>query len=266
MPTIDRRAVAAIMDRDDARADAAERTPLDVDVRTVGTEFRAFNLAAAAGRVQELSEARARVARAVSVALRHDAEPLLALRAYQMRAFVAAVRSWERDGQTNEDLRVLGGDFSDTLQRNRWCVAGTRELLMDDAILRTFFKMRWNDITGLREGPFALSLDEDRLRHAFLLAHPFMREEGTSDRPIDKALYEVRRGEAQLSTIQKLSTIDADYPADLARGVVYYRTARYGLAVQHFRRHLEAHSDGPQTLRAQNYLKAALDRTGEGSL
>jgi hypothetical protein len=34
-------------------------------------------------------------------------------------------------------------------------------------------------------------------------------------------------------------------------------------AAEHFRHHLERQPDGPYTLRAQNYLKAALDHTLE---
>jgi hypothetical protein len=255
-----------LVDRDDQRARAAESAPLDVDVRAVGREVRAYNLAAAANRAQEVAQARARVATAVAAAIRHDAEPLLSLRAYQMLGFVKAVRAWERSGEVSEDLWALGGDFLYALGRNRWCRGSSRELLMDDGVLRALFKARWNEITGLREAPFALSLDEDRLRYGFLLEHPFMRADSASSLPIDEALFQARRGEAQLAVVDRLSSVDPDYPRDLARGVIFYRLGRYGLAVEHFRRHLELAPDGPYTLRVHNYLKAALDRTGEGSV
>jgi len=44
---------------------------------------------------------------------------------------------------------------------------------------------------------------------------------------------------------------------------VLYQLQRYPLAVEEFRRHLDASPDGPYTLRAQNYLRAALERARE---
>jgi tetratricopeptide (TPR) repeat protein len=263
-PTIDRRALAAVLARDERLARAAEETPLDVDVRALGREIRAYNLAAAAGHRQELAEARARVARAVTVALRHDAEPLLALRAYQSLRFVEEVQRWQRDGQASDELRALGGDFVDMLEQSRWCVANRRELVIDDGLLRVLFKTRWNDITSLHEAPFALELDEDRARYGLLLRHPFVREGNVLGGRLEQALAQARRNEASLRIIDRLAQRDPSYPADLARGVSAYRMGRFGLAVEHFRRHLERQPDGPHTLRVQNYLKAALDRRAEG--
>ena len=46
----------------------------------------------------------------------------------------------------------------------------------------------------------------------------------------------------------------------LTRGVVHFRLARYELAAKEFDEHLEASPDGPLTLRAHNYLRAAIGR------
>ena len=41
-----------------------------------------------------------------------------------------------------------------------------------------------------------------------------------------------------MKKIEELAALDPSYPADLARGVVLYRLARYPAAVEKFRRHL----------------------------
>ena len=263
-PVLDGQALATTEARDDARSLTAQQTPLDVDVRTVGREIRAYNQAAAADQAQELLEARRRITRTTAVALRHDAEPLLALRAYQMRRFIAELSRWQADGTETAELTALGGDWMEMLRRNRWCRGG-RELVPSPRVLRVLFKKRWNEITGLRQGPFALTLDEDRLRYGFLIEHPFVRDKQAA-LPANHQLGLARRGAARLRMIDKLAQRDPTYHAELARGVVLYRMARFAAASEAFRRHLEARPDGPYTLRAQNYLKAALDQTRAGPL
>ncbi|MBW2454772.1 MAG: hypothetical protein JRI68_09685 [Deltaproteobacteria bacterium] len=264
-PLVDGQALAATEARDDDRTQAIQQEPLDVDVRAVGREVRAYNRAAAADREQELTEARRRIVRATAVALRHNAEPLLKLRAYQMRRFIAELRQWQTDGVETDELTALGGDWVRMLRRNSWCRGGTRDLVMTGRVLRVLFKKRWNDITGLRQGPFALTVDEDRLRYGFLIDHPFVRDKQAALPPNDR-LGQARRGAARLRMIEKLATRDPSYHANLARGVVLYRLERYAASGEAFRRHLQARPDGPYTLRARNYLKAALDQLQGGAL
>jgi len=262
-PAVDNAALETIERRDEVRARRVAREPLDVDVRALGREIRSYNKAAATGQVQELVEARAQVARATVVALRHDAEPLLALRAYQMLRFVAELRRWTEQQPTGDELAALGGDFIDTLTRNRWCQRGTRHLLLGDRVVRVLFKKRWNDLTGLRAGPFALSLDEDRVRFAFLIEHPFTRQRDADLRRAGK-LAAAAEDELRLRLIGRLARRDPGYPADLARGVVLYQMGRYSRAGNAFRDHLERQPDGALALRARNYLKGALDRARAG--
>jgi len=67
----------------------------------------------------------------------------------------------------------------------------------------------------------------------------------------------------RLKKLDELAAVDPSFPVHLARGVVLYQLQRYPLAVEAFRRHLERAPDGPFTLRAQNYLRAALGRARE---
>jgi hypothetical protein len=264
-PSLDGRALAATTQRDDARAATAQRDQLDVEVRAVGREVRAYNQAAAAGLIQEMVEARRRSGLATAIAIRHDAEPLLTLRAYEMARFITELRRWQASGIESDELAALSGDWVRTLRRNRWCRNGSRELVMDGRVLRVLFKKRWNEITGLSQGPFALTLEEDRLRYGFLIEHPFVRDKQAS-LPTSPKGVAARRGAARLAMIQTLAKRDPAYHANLARGVVLYQMGRFAVASEAFRRHLEQSPDGAYTLRAQNYLKATLDEIRTGGL
>src|SRR5258708_10458518 len=63
----------------------------------------------------------------------------------------------------------------------------------------------------------------------------------------------------RLEHVKALVAIDPAYPADYALGVASYRHGDYGASVTAFRRWLHDHPEGPLTLRAQNYLRAAAD-------
>ena len=184
------------------------------------------------------------------------------LRAYQMRQFIKELQRWTDGAAESDELTALGGDFVDTLQRNRWC-SGGRRLLLGERELRVLFKKRWNAITGLHGPTFNLSIDENKVRFAFLLRHPFRAQRNARD---GSKLATSQRSRAQLAVIDKLVALDPNYPAELARGVVMFQRGRYALASERFRRHLAARPDGPHTLRARNYLKASLDRALDGTL
>ena len=265
-PMLDAAAIGAGMARDDGLARQAETQVLDVDVRAVGTEVRLYNVLAAEHRDQDLALARRRLLEATARALQGREAELLALRAYQMREFIVELRAWQRSGVQSRALRELGGDFLSAMQRNGWCEGPERTLLLDERVLRVLYKKRWNDITGADAGAFALGLEEERLRFGFFLRHPWV-ERGSPGMqgPVDELRWRTERERARLISIDKLGQIDPSYPADLARGVVLYRLQLFAPAAQAFRRHLERSADGPYTLYAQNYLKAALDRSAEGS-
>ena len=261
-PLLDFPALQATMADDDARAPAAEQEVLDVDIRAVGRELRAYNLVTARGAGDELMAARRKLVQATGRALERSVDQLLTLRAYQLKRFIGELRRWQQTGLRTDELDALGGDFLQMVARNRWCRDGSRELLIDERVLRVLYKKRWNDVTGADSQPFALTLDEDRVRFGFLIRHPWLPKAAlVQQRP---ELREMLIEQERLKMIAKLQARDESYPAELARGVVLYRMGRYGLATGAFRRHLRRREHGPYTLLAQNYLKAALDYTSQG--
>lgn len=251
-----------------AEAESKRRVPLDFDVRTLGSAVRAYGLADASGRDAEVVIARRDLTEAARRARAHGDEPLLKLRAYQLHLFLRALRIWDATGDEPADLRELGGGFAAMARQNGWIARG--RLLVDEAARRALFKKRWSEITmlsGAKGSAFDLAVDEQRALHRFLLAHPPRDEAdaGGGMRPPrglgkdERAAFLVEQ--YRLRKIEELARIDPAYPADFARGVVLYRVRRYGAAIELFRRHLDAHPDGPLTLRAQNHLRSALERS-----
>lgn len=287
-PRIDPKALAHVNAVDDMDANAVEQglvarsgdsagTPsargLDADVRDLGSALRAHGRADADGDEAKLVLERQRAAEAGARAVAVAPEEVRRLRAYHLRCFVRAVRAWEGGADDAGDLRDLGGGFLRMLRRHGWVEwdGSGRRVLIPDAVLRALFKKRWNETAGLRSPVLALSLDEHRAMLRFLIQDPPAapgRALGESDhllgtskslRPaFARSAYE---DQVTLKKIDELSALDPSYPADLARGVVFYRLRRYSLAVEAFRRHLDVHADGPNTLRVQNYLRAALGRS-----
>jgi hypothetical protein len=260
-PRLDTAALAHIAEQDDDLARRTNAETLDVDVRALGREIRAYNTAAAGSDESAFAAARERVARAAQKAGPFG-EQLIALRAYQQARFLDELHAWQKTGTASAELIALSGDFLDAVVRSGWCVPGGRELIVGDRELRALFKKRWNTIVSAEGETLALSADEERARLGFVLAHPFVANDPATRDLKDTVLVERRSARTRLKTIEHLAALDADYPAELARGVVLYRTAQFQPAADAFRRHLEAHPDGAYTLRARNYLKATLDHLG----
>ena len=273
-PTIVPRALTQAARADDdlarqAEAEAAHGERLDFDVRALGSAIRAYGQADAEGRDAEVVMARKQVIEAGKRALTHGEDALARLRAYQLRLFLRALRHWEAKGVETADLRELGGAFIAMATRNGWVRDGLVE--MDDTVRRAMFKKRWSEVTLIRGARFDLSLDEQRALFRFLLQRPPADDVEAAATP--RALRGIRQDERasfvaeqyRLRKIDELAALDPTYPADLARGVVFYRMRRYPVATELFRRHLDAHPDGPFTLRAQNYLRAALGHAAEES-
>lgn len=259
-PQIDWPELAAVESEDDRLAVRAQTETLDVDVRAVGSEFRTYNRAVKTRDEAAFAASRYAVVDATRKALRLGVEQLRALRAYQTARFVGELRRWEETGEESEELVELSGDFVDTLKRNAWCEPEhDRKLVMSDHVLRTLFKKRWNDIAGVRGDGFDLTLDEDRVRHGFLIRYPFRSHFDVRQARIDDSANEKRR----LSSVDRLGERDPSYPVLVARGVVHYQSGSYARAAAAFRAYLDGSPDGPYTLRVRNYLKASLDRTAE---
>jgi tetratricopeptide (TPR) repeat protein len=260
-PRLDSRAIERIARHDEELAAGVDRQRLDIDVLQLGTAVFAYGDADASGDDEKLSRARRDLIDASARAMRVGPEPIVALRAHHLRTFLRELRLFERTGDESEELLQTGGGFLRLLRRNAWIEEDGRHrrILLQDAALRAAFKRRWNEVANLRGGAFELELDEARAFYAFLLGHPVLPPEGSTPIWATDARA-TAAGQYRLRKLEELAAIDPDYPADLARGVVLYQLRRYPLSVEAFRRHLEAHPDGPYALRAQNYLRAALER------
>lgn len=263
-PMIDPRGLERATRTDEARASAAEREGLDMDVRELGSAVRELGIADEQVDARALWTARARITAAAARALGAGGEEsVLRLRAYQLRLFLGEVRRWQVTGEESRELHELGGGFLRMLRRNGWIDEGARGLRMrmDGGALRAAWKRRWNEITGVQRAAFEPSLDEQRALYRFLLKHP--SHPGHPGGRVGAGLRSAYEHQYLLKKIDELGSIDVAYPADLARGIVLYRLGSYPQSVEAFRRHLDASPDGPFTLRARNYLRAALGRVQE---
>jgi len=262
-PSVDERALAMTLqhDRDRALAIAPElerevtgsSSPRLFDLRALGQAIRDFGLADASPNREELIvEQRAKLAEAVLRATTLGEDKLLALRSYELLLFLREVRRWEETRVESEELQALGGPFIPMLERNGWIRNG--RIVPDEKVRAILFKRRWNEITGLSEGPFALTLDEQRAYYRFLLMHPSpltgMRGDEVDCRSIDQW---------RLRKVLEFSQLDPEYPDELARGVLLFRLGAHLAAAEAFRNHLAKHPDGPHTLRVRNYLLAAVE-------
>ena len=265
VPLLDGRELARAERQDEEDAAAARREGLDLDVRELGSAIRTFGTADAAGDEIKAAAARQRLAVTAGPALRIGGEAVRRLRAFQLRSFLDEVRRWENGGEPSADLLELGGGFVRMLQRNGWVEqrGSRREVLLGTAALRASFKLRWNEVADLRAPELDVPLEQRRALLAFMLEHPLAPPGGTGGRPARPDFRAAYEGQYTLRKIDELAAIDPDYPASLARGVVLYRLGRFGSATKAFQEHLEARPDGPYTLRARNYLKEAIERSGE---
>ncbi|MEJ7732743.1 MAG: hypothetical protein WKG00_26520 [Polyangiaceae bacterium] len=267
-PTVDTRALERTGELERERATSVVRRPLDADVRALGSALRAYGRADGSGEVDELQAARDQVVTSFRRAAAVAADDVLRLRAVQMAQFLSAVRQWETTGLETEDLGELGGAFLPALRKSGWVTEepGRRRVELDAPALATLFKKRWNEVTGAVGPGFDLSLDEQRAFYRFLLRHPvrptllpLRADPSPAELDERRAVSRAQTEQYRMKKVEELALIDPGFAVELARGVVEYQRGRYALASEHFRRHLEAAPDGPYTLRARNYLRAALD-------
>ncbi len=155
------------------------------------------------------------------------------------------------------------------MRNQGWCEG--HALLAGPAVLRVMFKEMWNGFIGLDNRPgFEPTLDERRVLFAFYLAHPHpgtkardqidaLRRGARDAKDCENAdLAEQRAVEHwRLERIARIAAIDPSYPAAYARGVASYAAGSYEASAQAFRDWLRDHPDGPFSLRAQAFLRAA---------
>ncbi len=257
LPTLDAAQLRRIAQVDDDAALSIVQNPLDPDVRAVGSLLRAFGKADATRDDAMLVQLRSRILSAVLVARTQGDAPLVSLRAFQSTAFLREVRHFVATGEASSELVELGGSFADVLVRNGWCV-GSRPCVMrmGEHAQRAIFKRRWNEISGVAGGAFDLTLDEQRAFYEFLLRYPPQKADQTS-----ASRGQFFDGPYLLRKVDELSAIDAAYPRLFARGIIQFRTGDFRRAAESFASHLDASPDGPWAIRAQNHLRAALERS-----
>lgn len=252
VPEIDRMRQRQEANLDHERVARATAEPLPFEVRAVGELFRRYGRAAAearadaAGGVLEELRASARAAQ-----LRYGDEPLLGLRALQTDLCLQALSRWETTGERSAELQELSGALLDEATRRGWTRPPHR-LAMTGAERRAMFRVRWVEVTGLGRDPqLGPSRDDLLAEYRFLLEHP-----PVGAGPQGQAL-------AQLDVVGALERVDPEYPAALARGVLLLRLGDTLRAAAALRSHLDRHPRGAWTLRAENYLAAALARSQE---
>jgi hypothetical protein len=139
------------------------------------------------------------------------------------------------------------------------------------------FKEMWNSFLALDGRPgFEPTLDEQRALYALYLSAPHpsltMRaaiesaRRGARDASACQGVREAERNateEWRLERIRRLAAIDPAYPAAFARGIASFRRADYRGASLAFQAWLEAHPEGPWSLRARSFLRAADAQLGQ---
>jgi hypothetical protein len=226
------------------------------DLRAFGEELRAYGRHEAEHDTASVVRDRRKLIEAAARARFLGDEKLLGLRAYQMQLFMTEVRRWEDTGKATDELAGLGGPFVELVQRNGW-VKG-RDIQMAPPLLEIFFKRRWNEVTGLTDPPFVLTLDEERAFYAFLLAHPIASGSiGASPKDVCRAIDQWR-----MRKVEELARVDPSYPYLLARGILLARLGDHQAAARSFRDHL-AKNEGSYALRARNYLASSIALAAE---
>lgn len=269
LPVADERALADRQRADDGLAAAVipllERDASGLyDLRAFGEAFRAYGRAEASvgqtpsahgqgSDMYEVVRMRKALIDSVNRARVLGDDKMRGVRAYQKDQFVDQLAVWERTQAASEELTGLGGSFLALASRYGWRT--DHKLDMSERLRGIFFERRWNEVTGLTEGPYALSLDEYRAFYRFLLTHPAV--EMALAPPKEACLW---ADEWRLRKIGEIAHVDPSYPAGLARGVLLYRVGRYPAAADALRDYLAASEDGSYALRARNYMAEAKAR------
>jgi hypothetical protein len=251
LPNIDYREAARTARVDKERALRASTVQLPYEVRAVGELLREFGDASAAENASVAAAKLFELEKAARVAKQKYGDPaLLELCSAQTELFVEALARFERGEDDRKEINELGGNFLEKAETSRW-LRSERKLLLGDPERRAMFRIRWVDLTGLRNEPaFAPSANDWRIYYRFLLEHP---ERG---RGLGLPAQE------QLRYVAAVEKVDPGYPGTFTRGVLYYRLALWQKSAESFRVFLSEHRSGPWRLRARNHLLAALEHAG----
>lgn len=252
VPLVDSTEEAAERTKLAALADRAERDGLPFETRAVGDAVRRVGLALSGTGSREHA-GRLLIERVQAAVMAGQLDGLVRLRAYQARAFVAAVRAQDFRQAPSAELRALGGDFLERAKRNGWI--GPSGCLGTDDELQTLFILRWAELTQLHARPeLKASLGELRRYYRFLILHP---EADPSEDPARA------RAKARLRYVTALARRDSEYPVGLARGSLLAQLGRWPESAQSLDGYLGRPGGAPWNLRARNYLLFAAKHGGE---
>lgn len=269
LPIADAAALAHAVALDRDLAARARTEPLPGPVRALGSAVRAYHSLEAGQNVGDLTRARGAVDAALIEAFAGGDDALLRLRAVELESFLAELRRFESTGVETDELGALAGAFVHSMKMAGWCDGHT--LAPREPALRTMFKEMWDAFLGLEGRPgFDPTLDEQRALYALYLSAPHpsaaMRaaiesaRRGARDANACEGVREAERGateEWRIERIRRLAAIDPTYPAAFARGIASFRRADYRGASVAFRTWLADHPEGPLSLRARSFLRAA---------
>jgi hypothetical protein len=269
LPNVDERRVTEVRREDDARASRAMAAALPAPVRALGEAIRTFNKTEAQNPPDaRWPEIRASLDDARRLALDVGLDAIVDLRATQLARFLAELQTWRKTGQSTDELEAEGGGFIRRMTLEGWIK--DNHLVPSDDVIRVMFKLKWNAVARL-DDQLKPTFDEMRLLYRFYLAHPHASEgaresinaarRSTRSKTDCEALAageQIAIEQWRADKIDKLAQLDPSYPAAYARGVSFYRAAKYEASVHAFQEWLRTHSDGPLTLRARNHLRAAL--------
>jgi len=241
-------------DAETAREIAA-RAGLSPSVRALGSAVRSMGRAEASRESGMAIAARRELESAVAALVNEPPEGILALRALQTATFIRAVRDLETTGVASRDVSELGGGLVSAFRDAGWTLdeGGRTRLAMNDDELGAAYRKRWNQLVSLRKEVGGTTLTEEKLLFAFAVRH--MRGAATS---AVAGTERVIGSRTMLKRIDEYARLDPEYPADFARGIAHFGALGYANAQVAFDRHLTAHPDGPLTLRARNFARAAL--------
>jgi len=271
-PVVDARALAGTIAADDARAARVEGGhALPSVVRAVGSALIDFDAAEAGHQdAPAISHAHDEIVSAIREIKDGDVEGLLDLRAVQMTRFLGEVRAYERTGKVSTELAGLGGTFIERMIKVGWC--DHHRLDLPEVVRRVAFKLTWTRTLLLESDPrFALTLDETRELYRFYFGHAHPPEQDRARLEAGRALAHdalscARAKEAEdkaigawlLAKIAELSRVDPTYPALLAKGAALFMKHDYAASANAYAAWLEAHPNGPWTLRAEYHYRAAI--------
>jgi len=272
LPIADAHELAREAEADRDLADQARREPLPGAVRALGSAIRDFHaVEAREGEAWELGMARRAVDTVLPEAIAAGDDALLHLRGAQLEGFLIEIHRFETTGAESLELAGLAGGFIRTMRAEGWCDG--HRLAAGDAALRAMFKQMWNAFIGFEERKgFGAPLDQQRALYAVYLLRPHPPQavrgrlaaarRGARDAQACQNVADAERAATdawRLERISRLSAIDPMYPAAYARGVVSFRRGDYAGAIAAFRAWLSEHPEGPLALRAQSYLRGAVD-------